>query len=116
MLALTPNVEKAISKDLPDKIGLIFDGWISVTVHFEAIFVSYKLDGMDKESLLAVAPLVNDEQLEAKHYIKFMHATLHLYRKDLDNIVDLIGDNFITNKKISNNTGNSLVVLAMDSI
>ena len=64
---------------------------------------------MHKESLLAVAPLVNEEQLGAKQHIKFMHATLLLYRKTLDNVVVLIGDNCSTNKKVADDTGIPLI-------
>ena len=109
ILALTPNVEKVISEDLPDKFGLIFDGWTSATMHYVAIFATYMKDGMHKESLLAVAPLFNEEQLGAEQHIEFMYATLHLYRKAMDNVVVLIGDNCSTNKKISNNTGIPLI-------
>jgi hypothetical protein len=52
--------------DLPDEFGLIFDGWTYVTMHYVAMFASYMKDGMHKESLLAVAPLVNKEQFGAK--------------------------------------------------
>ena len=109
ILALTPYVEKAIDEDLPDKFGLIFDGWTSATMHYVAIFASYTKDGMHKESLLAVAPLVNEEQLGAEQHIEFMHATLLLYRKTLDNVVVLIGDNCSTNKKIADDTAIPLI-------
>lgn len=36
ILALTPHVEKVISADLPDKFGLMFDGWTSGTVKWSA--------------------------------------------------------------------------------
>jgi hypothetical protein len=117
ILALTPNVEKVISEDLPDKFGLIFDGWTSATMHYVAIFATYMKDGMHKESLLAVAPLFNEEQLGAEQHIEFMHATLHLYRKAMDNIVVLIGDNCSTNKKFrTTQVFPSSDVLAIDSI
>jgi hypothetical protein len=107
ILALTPNVEKVIS----------VDGWTSATMHYVAIFATYMKDGMHKESLLAVAPLFNEEQLGAGQHIEFMHATLHLYRKAMDNVVVLIGDNCSTNKKIrTTQVFPSLDVLAIDSI
>jgi hypothetical protein len=81
LLALSPNVEKVISKDLPDKFELIFDGWTSATMHYVVIFATYMKDGMHEESLLAVAPLVDV----------------------------LIGDNCSTNKKNLENTGIPLI-------
>lgn len=59
---------------------------------------------MHKEQLLAIAPLLNEEELGAEQHIEFMNATLHLYSKSLANLVVLIGDNCSTNRKISNDT------------
>ncbi len=58
--------------------------------------------GIHKEHLLALAPLINEEELGAQQHIEFIEATLALYSKTLSNIVVLIGDNCSTNRKISN--------------
>lgn len=109
ILALTPHVEKVISEELPDKFGLVFDGWTSGSTHYVAIFATYTKNGIHEEPLLAMAPLVNEEQLGAEQHIEFMNATLHLYSKSMNNVVVLIGDNCSTNKKISNDTNIPLI-------
>ena len=41
LLLVTENVEKRIANDLPDKFGIIIDGWKDGTTHYIAIFASY---------------------------------------------------------------------------
>lgn len=102
ILALTPHVEKEIADHLPDTFALEFDGWTSGTVHYVALIASYSKNGVHEETLLALAPLVNEESLGAEQHIEFMESTLALYNKSLTNVVAFIGDNCSTNRKISN--------------
>jgi hypothetical protein len=53
--------------------------------------------------LLALAPLIAEEELGAQQHVEFIEATLALYSKTLSNVVVLIADNCNTNRKISNN-------------
>jgi hypothetical protein len=104
ILSLTPLVEKSIAEQLPGKFGLLFDGWTAGTVHYVALFASYVNNaGIQKEHLLALAPLITEEELGAQQHIEFIEATLALYSKTLSNVVVLIADNCNTNRKISNN-------------
>lgn len=109
ILSLTPHVEKAIADDLPALFALEFDGWTSGSVHYVALFASYMKNGVHKETLLALAPLLNEETLGAEQHIEFIGATLELYNKALDNVVAFIGDNCATNRKISNETNIPLI-------
>ena len=94
-----PHVEKAILEDLPDIFAIEFDCWASGSVHYVALFVSYMKDEYHKETLLVVAPLLNEEVLDAEqHIVGFTKVTLQLYNKTLCNVAALIGDNFATNK------------------
>jgi hypothetical protein len=109
MLILTSLVEKQLLKIIPEKFALIFDGWTEGSTHYVALIASYLTPEGHKESLLAIAPLLNEETLGATQHIEFMQATLELYGKNLGNVVAFIGDNCSTNKKISNDTGIPLV-------
>jgi hypothetical protein len=83
---------------------LLFDGWTAGTVHYIAFFPSYVNNaGIQKEHLLALAPLITEEELGAQQHGEFIEATLALYSKTLSNIVVLIADNCNTNRKIANN-------------
>ena len=102
ILTLTPHVEKSIADNLPDIFALEFDGWTMGTVHYVALIASYCKDVVHHETLLALAPLLQEESLGAVQHIEFMESTLALYNKSLANVVAFIGDNSSTNRKISN--------------
>jgi hypothetical protein len=65
-VSLTLLVEKSIAEQLPGKFGLLFDGWTARTVHYVALFASYVNNaGIQKEHLLALYPLITEEELGA---------------------------------------------------
>ena len=39
--SMTPLVEKTVKQHLPEKIGILFDGWSDSGVHYVAIFATY---------------------------------------------------------------------------
>ena len=67
------------------------------------------MDGVQNETLLALAPLLNEESLDAEQHIDFIKATLEIFGKKIENVVAFIGDNCATNQKISRLTGIPLV-------
>ena len=81
ILSLLPYVENKIASVLPDKFALEFDGWTSGFTHYIAIFASYCVDGVQNETLLALAPLLNEESLDAEQHIDFIKATLEIFGK-----------------------------------
>ena len=83
---------------IPEKFAVEFDGWTSSDVHYVALFASYTKDKGHKETLLALAPLLDEEHLGAVQHIDFIKATLELYQKTLTNVVAFIGDNCATNR------------------
>jgi hypothetical protein len=82
-------------------ICYLMDGLLELYVALFALYVNNV--GIQKEHLLALAPLINEEELGAQQHVKFIEATLVLYSKTLSNVVVLIADNCNTNRKISNN-------------
>lgn len=95
-------VENDIALELPEKIGIMFDGWSVFKTHFTAIFATYKKKGKYVEALLAFLLLLRQNYLGALHNIAFMKATLRLYGKSLDHVVVWIGDNCSVNRKTEN--------------
>ena len=77
--------------------------------YYVALFASYTKNGVHKETLLALAPLLDEEDLGAEQHIDFIKAMLDLYKKPLDNVVAFIGDNCATNRKILTETTIPLV-------
>jgi hypothetical protein len=83
---------------------LLFDGWTAGTGNYVALLASYVNNaGTQKERLLALAPLMNEEELGAQQHVEFIEATLALYSKTLSYDVALTADNCNINRKISNN-------------
>ena len=83
-------VEGAIKPELPDTFALEFDGWSAGTVHHVALIASYINNSTTKEVLLALVPLIDEENLRAKQHIEFMTETLNLYGKSLSTIIALV--------------------------
>jgi len=77
---------------------------VLVIHHYVALFALYTKNGVHKETLLALALLLDEEDLGAEQHIDFIKAMLDLYKKTLDNVVAFIGDNCATNRKIPTET------------
>jgi hypothetical protein len=68
------------------------------------LFASYVNNaGIQKDDLLALAPLINKEEPVTHQHVEFIEATLAL-----SNVLVLITNNCNTNKKISKELGNLL--------
>lgn len=104
ILSLVPLVEKRIKGILPEKFGIMFDGWTDSSVHYVALFATFVCDGSYNEVLLSCSPLLNESDLSADEHIKYMEETLSLYGKKLSNIVCFIDDNCSVNKHLSDIT------------
>lgn len=101
ILNLVPIVEKNIAKELPAHLALIFDGWTAARTHYVGVLLAYSSSNGYKESLIALAPLPQEDDLGAEQYASLLEDILPLYGKDLTNVVALIGDNCSVNKKLS---------------
>ncbi|KAG2791952.1 hypothetical protein PC129_g24083 [Phytophthora cactorum] len=58
--SLTWIVERYIAADMPERFGLILDGWSHASEHFVAVFACYEVDGVMKTPLLCLVPLLNE--------------------------------------------------------
>ncbi|KAG6612840.1 GTP-dependent nucleic acid-binding protein engD [Phytophthora cinnamomi] len=74
MNSLTRVVERSIAAEVPDRFGLIFDGWTHASEHFIAVFACYEVKGARKTPLLCMAPLLNalEEDLSARGHMEFL--------------------------------------------
>ena len=68
ILSLVPLVEENVKTLLPDKFGLMFDGWSDSTVHYVALFATYIHDGTYCETLLSCSPLLEETELTADQH------------------------------------------------
>ena len=96
-------VEKKITKILPKQFVLIFDGLTFNSVHYFAIYAAFAGDDASEGTtiLLAISPLLDEENMDAKSHYDFIVATLNIYNKKVDSVMAVIGDNENLNKAIS---------------
>ena len=98
---LTIEVEKKVSKELPEKFGIVIDGWSERIRHFIAVFASYAQGENAKMTLLAIAPPVDEENFDAASNKDFIGYVLGLFNKSFDNLIFLVGDNASVNKRLA---------------
>ena len=109
---LTTKVESAISEEIPDKFGLIIDGWsdYSTSTHYFAIFSCFaKKDNSQSTVLLAFSPLFDESELNAENHVDFIKSTLQLFGKSCENLQFITGDNASVNNKICKMLGVPLI-------
>ncbi len=92
----TKEVENKLAKELPDKIGIVLDGWSDDSSnHYVALFATYicKKTNTIKQPLLTIAPLLDPTSLKAPEHATFIKYTLELYGKGIQNILFYVEDN-----------------------
>lgn len=58
MEAVAQLVGLEIAAELPDRFGLMLDGWSHASVHYVAVFICYEIDVVVKYALLSMAPII----------------------------------------------------------
>ncbi|ETO99561.1 hypothetical protein F441_23023 [Phytophthora nicotianae CJ01A1] len=112
MDSLTRVVERAIAAELPERFGLLFDGWTHASQHFIAAFACYDAGGVRKTALLSMAPLLDalDDDLSARGHMEFLANMLPRdYGKQLSQCLFLVADNCAVNRLLATLMGVPLV-------
>ena len=91
---------KEIASILPDKFGIMFDGWSIGTQHYLGVFAVWESHMI----MIAISPLSNEENFRALDHIDHLKYVLGCYSKSLSNVCFLSLDNENTNRSISNRT------------
>lgn len=100
----TKEVEKAIANVLPDYFGIVMDAWSNGSTHYIAIFASFEVDGKLEMVMLAMTPPFDEESFDAQTQYDLIGDTLHIYKKNKDNIAYLVADNAAVNVKTAGPT------------
>ena len=102
--ALTLVLEKKITKMLPDKFALVFDGWSldGTSTHFVAAIAKWIENGTSCRALLAFSPLLDEASQTAENHKEFLEFVLGIFQKKFTNVICLIGDNCATNLALAN--------------
>ena len=94
---LTAEVETKVASVLPNKFGLILDGWSEENTHYIALFAC----APSLLILLSIAPPYDEENYDALSHKAFIQDTLDIFGKSLANVWFLVGDNAPVNKRLS---------------
>lgn len=109
ILSVVPIVEDNIREELPNKFCVMLDGWTDNKIHYVAIYCTYTKCGEYCETLIACAPLLNEEDLSADQHFDFLVESLSVYGRSLGDVVCLVGDNCSVNQRLSNLCGIPLI-------
>ena len=96
-------VKEEVSANLPERFGLIFNGWSAGTHHYVGVFAVYP-EGMEmkrKKVMLAMDTLLDETNQNAANHVEFLVDVLQSYNKSLENVLFICGDNCNTNKNIA---------------
>lgn len=107
MELVTRCIEREVTRELPDRFGLILDGWSQGSLHFIAIIACFydSSTKSKKEFLLAFAPPLEEDNFTAISIGDLIRSTLQLYGASLENVMFFCGDNCSVNLKLSDDTG-----------
>jgi len=101
IMKLAQRVKDQVSRAIPGKFAIIFDGWTECRTHFVAVFATYMTESVVTEKLLGISPLADEENLGAAEHVTYLNDILKVYGQNFSNVVAIIGDNCAVNKKIS---------------
>jgi len=102
---LTVEVESKVSIELPEKFGIVIDGWSEGNTHYIAVFASYAQEEKSKLTLLAIAPPFDEENYDAASHKAFIRDVLGLFNKNFSNLIFMVGDNAPVNKSLADLLG-----------
>ena len=99
---LTEKVEEKIQQKLPQSFGLIIDGWSHNAVHYVAVFAVFEGEGALAETpLLAIAPLLREEDRSAKGHFDYIVYLLSVFNRNLSSVAFLVSDNQNLNRNLA---------------
>jgi len=105
MELVVEQVRTTIQEQLPDKFGIVFDGWSDGHGgHLLAIFATFMRNDSVISLLLSIAPFLDEASFKASDHVKLLAATLLFYGPQLtiENTIQFItGDNCNTNKSFA---------------
>ena len=78
-------------------------------LHFIDLYAVWRTKHRHHKYLLAFSPLVDKEDFSAEAHANFIKSVLAKYKKDLQNVACIVGDNCNTNKATAKLLGVPLV-------
>ena len=99
---VTKEVEKKVSEKLPEKFGIIIDGWsdMSTSSYYLGIFACFRHKEVTECPLLTFSVLNNEVDHPAENQKKFLEDVLAIHGKSRESLALIVSDNERTNKKL----------------
>jgi hypothetical protein len=107
MFLVAQELDVTIKNSLPDKFGLVIDGWSEKSVKYFSLFAEFPdPKTLNKESvMLSISPLFDETNSTAANQASWVHDKLEEYGKAIGNVLYLVGDNENTNPALANILG-----------
>ncbi|GMF58365.1 unnamed protein product [Phytophthora fragariaefolia] len=83
MVLVERKLETAIAQEMPDSIGIMFDGWSTGSTYYVSAYAIYVVEDSPRRVLLAFAPLLEENDFGADAHITFITETLAVFESDL---------------------------------
>lgn len=115
MAAVCQEVLRTFSEFLPERFGIVFDGWSFKSEHYVGVFAAFGHDGKRETVLLAMAPLLDKEDCnnhphhDADAHVAFLKTILKPLKRRIECVRFLVGDNCSVNGSIASKLGIPLV-------
>jgi hypothetical protein len=106
---VTVETENKIKEELPDRFGIVLDGWSEGSTHYIAVFAAFEKDGVSKMPLLAIAPPLDEENYDAESHKAFITYVLETFGKRLNDLIYMVADNASVNRRLSELLGIPLI-------
>lgn len=119
LVRVSDEIEGIIKEELPDKFGLVFDGWSAKGDHFVGLYAVYSIEQRVVYRLLRFstfdqhyAEAQTEEKIRfgAKEYKEFIESSLReFYDKPFGSVLYLVGDNCAVNRRLADDMDIPLV-------
>ena len=91
------EIENTLKIELPQRFGLLIDGWTEGTTHYYGLFAAYSKGTNNYQRFLTISPPFDETEYGAVSQASFIVDTVEAYNRNKDSILFLVGDNTNTN-------------------
>lgn len=99
------EIEKTLKNELPQRFGLLIDGWTEETTHYYGLFAAYAKGTVNYQRFLTISPPFDETEYGAVSQASFIVDTVEAYNRTKDCILFLVGDNTNTNPATATKLG-----------
>ena len=114
MTKIVQVIELNLAKIVPKKFGIAFDGWSEFSIHYLAVF-AVGANVSNGNVILGLSPFEDESDLTAEQHGMYLSQLLPNFKQSMIDIIYLVGDNCIVNKKLSRNLRSPLLFVTATS-